>query len=177
MNSFLLKCVSMKEIAVSLFFWLLMAACRVFIDFLDKEGEWLYEYVWSFIWDILDNLILFFEAPIFGRSVGGSFPCSPPPDWIVTFLSISFAIREGSGYRIRWIKIPKGLWPPPLIFGKLCCKFFMTDMVAYMQGGMMTRQYQMHAHDFQRGANCRLEPFRKFIQFGSVTHPLDWYDY
>ena len=48
----------------------------------------------------------------------------------------------------------------------------MTDMVAYMQGGMMTRQYQMHAHDFQRGANCRLEPFRKFIQFGSVTHPL-----
>ena len=142
MNSFLLKCVSMKEIAVSLFFWLLMAACRVFIDFLDKEGEWLYEYVWSFIWDILDNLILFFEAPIFGRSVGGSFPCSPPPDWIVTFLSISFAIREGSGYRIRWIKIPKGL-----------------------------------RHDFQRGANCRLEPFRKFIQFGSVTHPLDWYDY
>ena len=114
MNSFLLKCVSMKEITVSLFFWLLMAACRVFIDFLDKEGEWLYEYVWSFIWDILDNLILFFEAPIFGRSVGGSFPCSPPPDWIVTFLSISFAIREGSGYRIRWIKIPKGLWPPPL---------------------------------------------------------------
>ena len=118
MNSFLLKCVSMKEITVSLFFWLLMAACRVFIDFLDKEGEWLYEYVWSFIWDILDNLILFFEAPIFGRSVGGSFPCSPPPDWIVTFLSISFAIREGSGYRIRWIKIPKGLWPPPPLFSE-----------------------------------------------------------
>ena len=67
--------------------------------------------------------------------------------------------------------------PPPLIFGKLCCNFFMADMVAYMQGGMMTRQYQMRAHDFQRGANCRLEPFRKFIQFGSVTHPLDWYDY
>ena len=124
MNSFLLKCVSMKEITVSLFFWLLMAACRVFIDFLDKEGEWLYEYVWSFIWDILDNLILFFEAPIFGRSVGGSFPCSPPPDWIVTFLSISFAIREGSGYRIRWIKIPKGLWPPPPYFRKIMLQIF-----------------------------------------------------
>ena len=123
MNSFLLKCVSMKEITVSLFFWLLMAACRVFIDFLDKEGEWLYEYVWSFIWDILDNLILFFEAPIFGRSVGGSFPCSPPPDWIVTFLSISFAIREGSGYRIRWIKIPKGLWPPPLFLENYVANF------------------------------------------------------
>ena len=177
MNSFLLKCVSMKEIAVSLFFWLLMAACRVFIDFLDKEGEWLYEYVWSFIWDILDNLILFFEAPIFGRSVGGSFPCSPPPDWIVTFLS-NFLCHKG---RVRlpnqMNKNSKGPLTPPLIFGKLCCKFFMTDMVAYMQGGMMTRQYQMHAHDFQRGANCRLEPFRKFIQFGSVTHPLDWYDY
>ena len=69
-------------------------------------------------------------------------------------------------------KNSKGPLTPPLIFGKLCCKFFMTDMVAYMQGGMMTRQYQMHAHDFQRGANCRLEPFRKFIQFGSVTRPL-----
>ena len=29
--------------------------------------------------------------------------------------------------------------PPPLIFGKLCCKFFIMDMVAYMQGGMRAR--------------------------------------
>ena len=43
----------------------------------------------------------------------------------------------------------------------------------------------MHAHDFQRWGpfwgvgvvNCRLEPFRKFIRFGSVTRPLDWYGY
>ena len=28
---------------------------------------------------------------------------------------------------------------PPLVFGKLCCKFFRTDMVAYMRGGMMAR--------------------------------------
>ena len=35
--------------------------------------------------------------------------------------------------------------PPPLIFGKLYCKFFITDMVAYMQGGMMARWYEMHA--------------------------------
>ena len=27
--------------------------------------------------------------------------------------------------------------------------FFMTDMVAYMRGGVMARQYEMHAHDFQ----------------------------
>ena len=32
---------------------------------------------------------------------------------------------------------PNGLRPPPLIFGKLCCKLFMIDMAAYMQGGMM----------------------------------------
>ena len=41
-------------------------------------------------------------------------------------------LREGSGYQIGWIfgKIPNGLRPPPspLIFGNLCCKFFMTDM-------------------------------------------------
>ena len=29
--------------------------------------------------------------------------------------------------------------PPPLIFGKLCCKFFIMDMVAYMQGCMRAR--------------------------------------
>ena len=27
----------------------------------------------------------------------------------------------------------------PLIFGKLCCNFFIMDMVAYMQGGMKAR--------------------------------------
>ena len=28
---------------------------------------------------------------------------------------------------------------PPLIFGKLFCNFFMTDMSAYMREGMMAR--------------------------------------
>ena len=47
-------------------------------------------------------------------------------------------LREGSGYQIRWFfgKIPNGLWPPPLIFGKLYCKFFIMNMVAFMQGGI-----------------------------------------
>ena len=36
---------------------------------------------------------------------------------------------------------------PPLIFGKLYCNFFMIDMVAFMQGSMMARQYKSHAHD------------------------------
>ena len=40
--------------------------------------------------------------------------------------------------------------PPPLIFGKLYCKFFIMDMVAYLQGGMRARLYEMHAYDFQR---------------------------
>ena len=125
MNSFLLKCVSMKEITVSLFFWLLMAACRVFIDFLDKEGEWLYEYVWSFIWDILDNLILFFEAPIFGRSVGGSFHCSPPPDWIVTFLSHFFCHKGRVRLPNQMNKNSKGpLPPPPPYFRKIMLQIF-----------------------------------------------------
>ena len=50
-------------------------------------------------------------------------------------------IREGSRYQIGCIfwKNPSGLWPPPLIFGKWCCKFFIMDMVAYMQGGMRAR--------------------------------------
>ena len=42
-------------------------------------------------------------------------------------------------------------WPltTPLTFGKLCCNFFMIDMVACMQGSMMAIKYEMHAHDFQ----------------------------
>ena len=41
-------------------------------------------------------------------------------------------VREGSGYQIGWIfgKIPNSFRPLPLIFGKLYCKFYMTDMVA-----------------------------------------------
>ena len=27
------------------------------------------------------------------------------------------------------------------------------------------------------GVNGRLEPFQKFIRFGTLTRPLDWYDY
>ena len=36
------------------------------------------------------------------------------------------AIREASPYQNGWIfgKVPNGLWPPPLIFGKSCCRFF-----------------------------------------------------
>ena len=52
--------------------------------------------------------------------------------------------REGSGYQIGWIfvKIPNGLHPPLLPtrhFRKIMLQFFMTDMVAYMPGGMMAR--------------------------------------
>ena len=33
---------------------------------------------------------------------------------------------------------------------KLCCKFFRIDVVAFMQGGMMARKYEMHAHTFSK---------------------------
>ena len=47
-----------------------------------------------------------------------------------TFLIDNKNVREGSGHQIGWIfgKIPNGLRPPLLIFGKLYCNFFMTDM-------------------------------------------------
>ena len=38
--------------------------------------------------------------------------------------------------------------PPP--FWKFMLQIFMIDMVAYMRGGMMAREYEMHAHDFKR---------------------------
>ena len=45
-----------------------------------------------------------------------------------------------------WNDSKRPLTPPPLIFRKSCCKFLIMDMVAYMQGGMKARQYEMHAH-------------------------------
>ena len=49
MHSFLLKWVSMKEMAVILFFWLSTAACRVFIDFRDNPILFLWRtHCWSF---------------------------------------------------------------------------------------------------------------------------------
>ena len=35
-----------------------------------------------------------------------------------------------------WKNSKRPLAPPPLIFGKLCCKFSLMDMVAFMQGGI-----------------------------------------
>ena len=64
---------------------------------------------------------------------------SPFMRWI--YVGFLICIREGSRYQIGWIfgKIPKSLRSPPLVFVKLCCNFFMTDMVAFMRGGMMAR--------------------------------------
>ena len=51
---------------------------------------------------------------------------------------LQVSIRERSRYQIGWFFEEKNLnsfWPPPpLNFGKLCCNFFMMDMVAFMQG-------------------------------------------
>ena len=39
---------------------------------------------------------------------------------------------------------------PPPHFWKIIMQFFIMDMVAYTQGGMRARKYEMHEHDFQR---------------------------
>ena len=40
--------------------------------------------------------------------------------------------------------------PPPSCSENYVANLFMMDMVEYMQGGTRARQYEMHAHDFQR---------------------------
>ena len=56
-----------------------------------------------------------------------SFRTSPPN--VRTFW-------EGSRYQIGWIfgKIPNGLWPPPLIFGKSCFNFFYNGYARRYEG-------------------------------------------
>ena len=58
-------------------------------------------------------------------------------------------LREGSGHRMGWIleKIQTAFDPPPPLLENIW-QIFMTDMVAYIQGDMMTGQYEMHAHAF-----------------------------
>ena len=34
-----------------------------------------------------------------------------------------------------------------------------------------------HSEGWGLGVNCRLEPILEFIRFGTLTRPLDWYDY
>ena len=46
-----------------------------------------------------------------------------------------------------WEKFQMAFDPPPH-FRKIILQFFMIDMVAFMQGGMMARSHEMHTHDF-----------------------------
>ena len=59
--------------------------------------------------------------------------------WLLTVAPVP-SLWEGWLRQIGWIfgKIPNGL-RPLLILGKLCCKFFIMDMVKYMQGGTRAR--------------------------------------
>ena len=57
-------------------------------------------------------------------------------------------------------------------------------MVEYMQEGSdnmkcmhMISRYRDHSEGRGVGVNVRLDPFRKFIRFGTQNRPLDWYDY
>ena len=53
-----------------------------------------------------------------------------------------WSLREASPLQNGWIfgKVPNGLWPPPIIFGKLCCGFrdknaWFRDKSAYVHYG------------------------------------------
>ena len=88
--------------------------------------------------------ILFYFFLLTGKKWATLFPSPSQYIIFVIYLLIIFQfiiyVMEGSSYQIRWVfgKNPNGLWPP-LIFGKLYCNFFMTNMVAYVRGGMMAR--------------------------------------
>ena len=65
----------------------------------------------------------------------------PEPSLIFTSITIftvrTLSRRDAYPFQNGWIfgKVPNGLWPPPLIFGKLCCKFFpkfMTEVSSIM---------------------------------------------
>ena len=77
---------------------------------------------------------------------------SPKLHFVMNIKYVLLRTREEFGYQIRWIfgrktnKRPLTL--PPFFLGKLYCKLI--DMVAYVQGAVMARYYEMHAHDFQR---------------------------
>ena len=92
-----------------------------------KAAEWILAVVWLIR---LQDLHIFVKAEDDLRANIFSNVFNPG-DLIGRF-------REGWRNQIRWIfgKIPNGLWPPPLIFGKLYCKFFIMDIVAFMQGGI-----------------------------------------
>ena len=78
---------------------------------------------------------------------------SPKLHFVMNIKYVLLRIREEFGYQIRWIfetKKTNGLWPFPPHFRKVILQFFLIDMVAYVQGAVMARYYEMHAHDFQR---------------------------
>ena len=66
-------------------------------------------------------------------------PLLQPLSVVTIFLPLLQPLWEGSRYQIGWIFLKNSkrhLTPRPLIFGKLYCKFFIMNMVAFMQGGI-----------------------------------------
>ena len=66
-------------------------------------------------------------------------------------------------------------------------QIFIMDMVEYiykkvrgpdsMKCMHMISRDGDHSEGWGVGVNCCLEPFRKFISFGTLARPKDWYDY
>ena len=64
------------------------------------------------------------------------FGQSLPPETITknsVFKILLVKLREGSRYQIGKNSKRPSASIPPLIFGKLCCKFFLIDVVAYIR--------------------------------------------
>ena len=55
------------------------------------------------------------------RQVGKGTDCGA----LLSILEQGFRLRDAFPFQNGWIfgKVPNGLWPPPLIFGKSCCAF------------------------------------------------------
>ena len=80
---------------------------------------------------------------IFYKTIKYSCICEPSVKMSKTqFLNIEdLLIRDGSSHQIRLIfgKIPNDLGPAPPHFRKITLQIFMTDMVAFIRGGIMAR--------------------------------------
>ena len=92
-------------------------------------------------------------------------------------------IREGSRYQIRWIFGKNSKWPltppPPPHLWKIILQIFFNgygcicarscdDQILWNACTWFPEIWTI----LRGGVNCRVEPFRKFIWFGSVTRPF-----
>ena len=62
-------------------------------------------------------------------------------------------------------------------YGRIYARRYKGQIVWKLKFMHMISRDGDHSEGWRVGVSCRLEPFRKFIRFGTLTRPLDWYDY